>query len=249
MVAAAAVAGDARGALLMAAPAAFCLQAQELSRRVLLSQHRAGSALVSDGAGAALLLGSTAWLFVLERRDPAGPWLDAPTALLALACSALVSAVAGAWLSGIPLRATPQRLGDVLRENWAFGRWILFSRLGEGALSHGLNLSLAAFAGLQAAAGLEAARLLFAPLQVFAFGILNVTLARGAAVLADRGPDALSRYARRMVGGGAGGGLGRRRGGLAGGCARPRVRGPVCRHRARRGLGTLPRAARHPGDT
>jgi O-antigen/teichoic acid export membrane protein len=187
-------AGPVAPAIAAAAATTFCVQLQEFARRVLLTQARPLAALAIDGIGTVL---QVIGLALLALRS--GPPLGSVAALLVMAGSALTAALMGISLFRGLLRGGTGPVGRLLRENWQFGRWICGSRLGEGILSHAITFVIAGFAGARGVTGLEAPRLLMAPLQVVAFGLVNLLLPRGAAILEKGSPAELRAYVRRAA--------------------------------------------------
>jgi O-antigen/teichoic acid export membrane protein len=183
------------GTIAVAAIATFCVQLQEFARRVFLTQARPLVALGIDGIGAVIQI---VGLALLVRRP--GPAFGGLSALLLMAASSLIAALLGVWRFRDLLQAGAGSLPQLLRENWKFGRWICGSRLGEGILSHASTFVIAGFAGAVGAAELEAPRLLVAPLQIVAFGLVNLLLPRGAAILEQGSTDDLRAFVHRAAG-------------------------------------------------
>jgi O-antigen/teichoic acid export membrane protein len=182
-------------AIAVASIATFCVQLQEFARRVFLTQARPLAALVIDGIGALIQIVGLAFLV----RRP-GPAFGAMSALLLMAASSLIAALVGVWRFRDLLNGGSGSVARLLRENWEFGRWICGSRLGEGILSHASTFVIAGFAGAVGAAELEAPRLLVAPLQIVAFGLVNLLLPRGAAILEQGSAEALRAFVHRAAG-------------------------------------------------
>ena len=182
-------------AIAAAALATFGVQLQEFVRRVLLTQSRPLAALGIDGVGTTIQvigLALLAW-----RAESA---LGSTAAFLLLAGSSLAAALLGVLQFRGLLRGRSGPVTALLRENWQFGRWICGSRLGEGLLSHASTFVIAGFVGARGAAELEAPRLLVAPLQIVAFGLVNLLLPRGATILEQGSPAVLRAYVRRAAG-------------------------------------------------
>jgi O-antigen/teichoic acid export membrane protein len=185
-------------ALAAAAAAVFFMQAQEFFRRVLLTRARPRAAFVNDAIVTALAVGGLAALHLQDGTGGAsGRWLTAGSALVVLAAASAVGVVLGAGQARTLLGRPLPDIRTYLAQNWAFGRWILGSRLGETLINQANNFIIVALSGTAAAAALDAPRLLVAPLQVVSFGLFNLLVPGETQVFEREGAPGLRRYLRR----------------------------------------------------
>ncbi|HET9315337.1 MAG TPA: hypothetical protein VFQ51_07085 [Vicinamibacteria bacterium] len=173
-------------------------QGQEFCRRVLLTRRPRG-ALGNDCVGALVLLCGMAGLHLAAARWGSAAWLASERVLWMWAVAAACAGAVGVNQIRGFLGSTPLPARALLSEVWGFGRYLLGSRLGEGLLSHAQNFVVASFGGGAATAALEAPRLLLAPVQVAAFGVINFMLTRGTYALAEGGVAALRASVRKAT--------------------------------------------------
>ena len=153
-------------------PALVAWQLQEFGRRVLYTERRLSVAFANDslayGSQAAVLIG----LAFADR-------LTATSALLAMAVTLAVGALALAWPLRLSLRGAfdPQSLSA----GWRFGKWLGVAEVGQWFSTHYYIYLGAAVLGSVASAALKAAQTLLGPVSVFLTFVtsyLPVVLAR-----------------------------------------------------------------------
>ncbi len=180
-----------QAALVATAAALPFLQGAEFARRVLLTRSRWRRAFVNSAILGAVQIVAVGLLAVLGLQLGSRAWLTARNAIW-------LSALAGALACTYGLHQIRDAIAwslagtrPLLREAWAFGRWILGSRVGEGVLNHAHGLVVAHLVGTAGAAAFEAPRLVVAPLQVLFFALINLILPRSVRA-AREGPRTLA---------------------------------------------------------
>lgn len=164
-----------------------------LLRSACYLEARPGLALTGSGLYALTLVGLMA-----AARVAAG--LTGPGALVAMGAANALASVPMA--AGLGLFTAPHAAADhalVIREHWAYGRWILGASVAH-AVGHGLYIPLVgAMLGLDASGALRAIQNLVLPLQqvLLALGMLTYPwLSRG---VAREGPGYLWGRAARLM--------------------------------------------------
>jgi O-antigen/teichoic acid export membrane protein len=186
--------------LALLAPTVFAWQLQEFSRRVLYTERRLAAAfgndLISYGGQATGI--AALW---------ATGTLSAPRALITLAARSALAAAFGSWQLRESLRGRFDR--SFLRENWAFGKWLVGVNLVESWLSNAVYFFLCGFLIDAAAAGLlKASHTILGPTRVLSYvlsSLLPIHLSRTLGERGDRALDAALiktfRYVIPLLGG------------------------------------------------
>jgi len=189
-------------ALLLAllAPSILAWQLQEFSRRVLYTERRLAAALGNDLISYG---GQTVGIAVLWATGT----LSASRALVALAVTSALAAAFGAWQLRESLRGRVD--WSLIRENWAFGKWLVGVHLVGNWLSNEAYLFLCGFLVNAASAGvLRASQTIFGPTRVFAYVLSSLLPTHLSRTLGERGDRALDaaltktfRYVIPLLGG------------------------------------------------
>ena len=179
-------------------PSIVAWQLQEFARRVLYTEGRFAAAFWNDVVSYG---GQLVVVFALYRAEKVtgGDWLTGSTALYALAGTSAAAAAWGAW----QIRGSLTRAFDwsVVRENWAFGRWLLGGELLQWWSSLQMYLWLTAdLLGDAAAGDLRATQTLFGPMRIFTFYLGSVLPIRFARVLAETGNGGVHRQFMQACG-------------------------------------------------
>ena len=174
--------GDDLGSALWAMSVALPLvQAREFCRQVLYTRLRAQEAFFNNLFYSVAQLTGVILLWKLGEPSlngageaPAALWLTARNVFLVMAIVSLAGTIVGLWQIRRDLtRRIPGARRDLVK-TWQFSRWKLGNQF--GVLLAG-QVSLWAIGGLKGTAGVgmvEAARLVFAPLQILWLGVPKV---------------------------------------------------------------------------
>ena len=189
-------------ALLLAllAPSILAWQLQEFSRRVLYTERRLAAAFGNDLISYG---GQTAGVAVLWATGT----LSASWALVALAVTSALAAAFGAWQIRESLRGRVD--WSLIRENWAFGKWLVGVHLVGHWLSNEAYFFLCGFLVDAASAGvLRASQTIFGPIRVLAYVLSSLLPTHLSRTLSERGDRALDvaltrtfRYVIPLLGG------------------------------------------------
>jgi O-antigen/teichoic acid export membrane protein len=176
--------------------ACFFLQAQEFLRRLLYARLLPGRVLLNDSLYCALLLGSLASLWVLERGSGgAGVWLTGRNVFFAMGLSALAGSLMGmAQTRALFSWRVPPDLRELVAEAWDMGRYGLGSQLGQAMFVLANRLAAAGAGGTVGVAMLEAPRLLVAPLQIIGTSAGSLAAPRAAQAYSRGGRSGLLRF-------------------------------------------------------
>jgi len=170
------------GVALALAPALVAWQLQEFTRRVLYTEGRLAAAfwidLLSYG-------GQTAVLALLA----AAGVLSAPRALLVVAATSAVGALAGGWTIRASLRARAE--AAFVRENWVFGKWLAAAIAASWISAQLFVYVIAIVDGASATGALRATQTLLGPLNAFLLFLGTVLPIRFAAAYARGGEQRL----------------------------------------------------------
>ncbi len=167
--------------LMAMVPAIVAWQLQEFGRRVLYTEGRFAAAFWNDMVSYGGQVVVVAALFAADLKVD-HDWLTGASALYALAITSAAAAGLGLW----QIRGSLCRAFDlaVLRENWAFGRWLLGGELLQWWSSLQMYLWLVAdLLGDVASGDLRATQTLFGPMRIFTFYLGNVLPIRFARTL------------------------------------------------------------------
>jgi O-antigen/teichoic acid export membrane protein len=160
------------GVALALAPALVAWQLQEFARRVLYTEGRIAAAFRLDVLSYG---GQTAALVLLAWADV----LTAPRALLVVAATSALGALAGGWTIRASLRGRTRT--DFLRENWAFGKWLAAAIAASWVSAQLFVYVVAIVDGASATGALRATQTLLGPLNAFLLFLGTVLPIRFAA--------------------------------------------------------------------
>jgi O-antigen/teichoic acid export membrane protein len=169
--------------LALLAPTILAWQLQEFSRRVLSTERRLAAAFGNDlisyggqATGIAVLWATRA--------------LSAPRAMITLAASSALAAAFGCWQLRESLRGRFDR--SSLRENWAFGKWLVWVHLVGMGLGNEAYFFLCGFLVDAASAGvLRASHTIFGPTRILSYVLSSLLPIHLARTLSERGDRAL----------------------------------------------------------
>ena len=182
------------------------VQAREFCRQVLYTRLRASEAFSNNLFYCLAQLTGVILLWKLGGQSASGTgetpvavWLTARNVFLVMAIVSLAGALIGVWQIRRDLtRRVPSARSDLLG-TWKFARWKLGNQF--GILLAG-QASLWAIGGLKGTAGVgmvEAARLVFAPLQILWLGVPKVLDPRAVRLYERQGAGHLRNFLKRLL--------------------------------------------------
>lgn len=174
-------------ALLALSPALFFIQYREFLRRALFTRMQAASVFHMDLVYACGFITS---IFALQYLGS----LSTPATILAMGGAAFASTALALYLMRDYIVFRSFHLKEVIRRNWAYGRWQMAISFSHFAYSQIEIFILAGFAGLAASGGMGATRNIVAPLQVLMFALGNIAAPRAAILFAKHGRAAMDRF-------------------------------------------------------
>lgn len=174
----------------VSAPAVLSLW---LLRSACHFEMRPGAALMGSVLYAAGVLGLVIWA-------DSGAWLTPRRALLLMAAASAVAAFCMSRALGlVPAAWASPDLGPVIREHWAYGRWILGASVAH-AIGNGLYVPLVGvLIGLEQSGVLRALQNLLTPLQQVLVGISMVAFPFMSRRVAEEGRAYLNRRGLKFV--------------------------------------------------
>lgn len=177
--------------LIAAAGCYFCFwQLQELFRRAWFSTSQIGHAFVSDciSYGGQLCL-----LLALWATDA----LTAPIAFMAMGATSALAVVI-ALFQGVPIRRVSlQAIRRVVREHWAFGKWLVYGVFAIWGTSQIYPFLLQIAGGAMMVGAFAASRNLLNGVGILVQAINSYMPTKAKQVVAHHGPAGLRRYLAR----------------------------------------------------
>ena len=197
---------DLRSVLWAMSVALPLVQAREFCRQVLYTRLRASEAFFNNLFYSVAQLTGVILLWKLGGQSTGGAgevltalWLTARNVFLLMAAVSLAGTLVGLWQIRRDLtRRIPGARRDLLK-TWKFARWKLGNQF--GVLLAG-QASLWAIGGLKGTAGVgmvEAARLVFAPLQILWLGVPKVLDPRAVRLYERQGAGHLRNFLKRLL--------------------------------------------------
>ena len=197
---------DLRSVLWAMSAALPLVQAREFCRQVLYTRLRASEAFFNNLFYCLAQVTGVILLWQLGGQSANGVgaartavWLTARNVFLVMAIVSLAGTVVGLWQIRLDLTRRVPRASRELLETWQFSRWKLGNQF--GTLLAG-QASLWAIGGLKGTAGVgmvEAARLVFAPLQILWLGVPKVLDPRAVRLYERQGARPLRIFLKRLL--------------------------------------------------